>query len=178
MVPVRDKMTGKIKDTVIEHLRGGKPMVEPPYGSDTPKHTRYIAGTKTSIPWPEAEMTEFQAEDVDTLRIHVNQESFLPSVRNLMVPESVLDELRSKYSRTRPVLIQKQVQQKMSEDAKEHWEKRRRMVLPQQEYWEQRAKQKGQLGKPEVTKETLDLIEEVRAARRGGISQRMASLSS
>lgn len=178
VVPIRDMMSGKITDTVIEHLRGGKPIVEPPYGADSPKHTRYIGGSQTSIPWPEAEMREFQAEEADTLRLHVNQESFVPSIQNLMVPDSVLDELRSKYSKTRPVVFQQDVQQKMSDDAKEHWRTRRRMVLPQQEYWEQRAKQKSQQSQPEVTKETLDLIEEVRAANQGRISQGVVSQSS
>jgi large subunit ribosomal protein L24 len=172
-----DTMTGKVKDEVVQHLRGGEPIVDPPYGSNTPKHTRYIGKTGTSIPWPKAQITEVLAEAADTLRIQVDEESFFPSVQHLTVPEGLIDELRSKYSRTRRVHTQDYIRQKMAEDAKEQWEKRRRMVLPQQEYWEYKAKQKSKLGGPTVTAETLDLIRNTQAARRGEYSQRMGGPS-
>ena len=178
VVPLRDKLTGKIKDTVVEQLRGGEPIVDPPHGSNTPKHTRYIVGTGTSIPWPRAQPTEFTAEAADTLRIHVDEESFFPSVQHLTVPEGLIDELRSKYGKTRKVHTQDYIRRKMAEDAREHWEKSRRMVLPQQEYWEHKANQKIKSGVPELTAETLKLIRDTQAATRGKSSQSTGGLRS
>lgn len=165
VVPLRDNATGKIKDTVVDHLRGGEPVVEREYGSDTPKHTRYIAGPNTVIPWPKGEIVEMKAEAADTRRVDVDEESFSASLAYLPLPKSAVNELRSKYSRTRSVNTQEYVRQKMKEDAEEQWKEKRRMVLPKQEYWEHKAKQKEVHGRPEVTKETLDVIRDMQAAK-------------
>lgn len=171
VAPLRDNITGKIKDTVVKHLRGGKPFVEPVYGTNTPKHTRYIAGLDIPVPWPKDERKDFQAETADTLAVDVNYRSFSPSVLFLPLPDSVVDEIRNKYSWRRTGHTQEYVQQKIREDAEEQWKKRRRMLLPQQEYWERQAKQKEARGKPEVTKETTDLIRNMQAATLGAPKQ-------
>lgn len=171
VVPLRNNVTGEIKDTVVRHLRGGKPFVEPAYGSETPKHTRYIAGLDVSIPWPKREIPEFKAEAGDTLAVHVHDRSFSPSVLHLPLPDSAVDEIRNKYSKTRTGHTQEYVQQKMKEDAEKQWLRKRRMLLPQQMYWEHQAKQKDAQGKPEVTNETLDVIRKMQAASMGQSSE-------
>jgi large subunit ribosomal protein L24 len=168
VVPLRDKATGEVKDTVVKHLRGGPPFPEPAYGSATPRHTRYIAGHNIPIPWPEDETPERKAEASDTLRIDVDDVSFSPTVNHIPMPEGLIDELRQKYSKTRKLHTEEYIQQKMKEDAEEQWKRRRRMVLPQQEYWEQKAKQKETLRKPEITTSTQDLITSERQAARQG----------
>jgi large subunit ribosomal protein L24 len=173
VVPLRDNVTGEIKDTIVEHLRSGAPFVSPEYGTNTPKHTRYIAGPENiPIPWPTGEVREFKAEAADTLRIHVDDISFSPSLLHLPLPESALDELRNKYSKTRRVHTIQYIQQKMKQDAEEQWKRGRRMVLPQQEYWERKARERVAQVKPEVTKETLDLIRHMQAVSLGVPSQR------
>lgn len=179
VIPLWDHVTGEVKDTVVEEVRGGTPIVEPEYGSNRPTHTRYIAGPENiEIPWPEAEMTEHKAEAADTLRVHVDEMSYFLSLTHLPMPESVIDELRNKYSRSRNNHEQVYVQKKMREDAKEQWKNRRRMVLPQQEYWEHKAKQKDTQAQPEVTQETLELIREMQAASLGTSRQRETGVSS
>lgn len=162
VVPLRDHATGKVKDTVVEHLEGGGPFREREYGSSKPKHRRWIAGLNVTIPWPKSEVLQHQAKAADTLRIDVDVISFATSFQGLPLPNSALDEVRNKYSKTRSVHTPKYIQQKMKEDAEDQWKKRRRMVLPQQENWEWKAAQKKEQGKTKVTRETLDLIKDMR----------------
>ena len=168
VVPLRNDATGKVKDTVVKHLRGGAPFPKPAYGSATPRHTRYIAGHDTPIPWPEDETPERKAENSDTLRIDVDDVSFSPTVNHIQMPEGLIDELRNKYSKTRRLHAEEYIQQKMKEDAEEQWKRRRRMVLPQQEYWEQKVKQEETLGRPKITENTWGLItDQLQTARQG-----------
>lgn len=173
---MRNNVTGEIKDTVVRHLRGGKPFVEPAYGSNKPKHTRYIAGLDIPIPWPKSEIPEFKNEAGDTLAVNVDNRSFSPSVLHLPLPDSAVDEIRNKYSRTRTGHTQEYVQQRMREDAEKQWLRKRRMLLPQQVYWEHQAKQKDARGKPEVTNETLQAIQEMQAASLGQPSETSDSI--
>jgi large subunit ribosomal protein L24 len=161
---------------MVKHLRGGAPFLKPAYGTTTPRHTRYIAGHDIPIPWPEDETPKRKAEDSDTLRIDVDDVSFSPTVNHIPMPEGLIDELRNKYSKTRKLHAEGYIQQKMKEDAEEQWKRRRRMVLPQQEYWEQKLKQKEILHKPSITQDTLGLItDELQAARLGQTKVRVAS---
>lgn len=178
VVPLRDDTTGKIRDTVVKHLRSGGPFSVPAYGSNTPKHTRYIAGLDIPIPWPKAEVTKIRAEAGDTLRIDVDDVSFLPSLNNIPMPMSLIDELRSKYGRLRRDQRQEYVQQKMKKDAEEHWERQRRMLLPRQEYLEQKLKQKKAPEETAVTQETMDLIKATQAANLVNASERTDGLVS
>jgi large subunit ribosomal protein L24 len=178
VVPLRDNVTGKIKDTVVEHLRGGEPFIKAEYGFKTPVHTRWIKGLDIRVPWPESEMRVFEAEAVDTRRVDVDAVSFCPSLAGWAVPDSAVDELRNKYSSRRNVHTQEYVQQKMREDAEEYWKTTQRMLSPQQEYWERRAKQKAVKGRAEVTAETLNLIKDMQAARLGEPRERIVGPAS
>lgn len=175
VVPLQDNTTGEIRDTVVKHIRSGGPFSVPAYGSNTPKHTRYIAGLDIPIPWPKAEVPEMRAEAADTLRIVVDDVSFLPSLNHIPMPVSLIDELRNKYGRLRKDQRREYVQQKMKEDARKHWEKQRRMLLPQQEYWEQKLKQKKAIEETGVTQETMDLIKVTQAANLINASERANS---
>lgn len=175
VVPLQDAVTGTVKDTVIEHLRGGRPFIEPPHGSNTPKHTRYINGPdEIEIPWPKDKIPEFKTEAVDTLRMHVDDRSFLPSIYNVPLPESAVGEIRTKDSKIKQVQSQEYVQKQMRVDAKRHWKRGGRMVSPQQEFWEYKAKQEQAQGKPEVSAETSELIREMQAT---GLAEQSTSLA-
>ncbi len=171
VVPLRDK-SGNIKDTIIDHLRGGRPFIDRGHGSSTPKHTRYISGLQIPIPWPKGDVLEMQAEAADTLRIAVDKRTFTASLDHYPLPVSASDELRNKYNRTRAQHTQEYVEQKMKDDAKEQWKKRRRMLLPQQEYWEHKAKQKEAQCESGMTQETWDLIREMQAVTLGNVKRR------
>jgi large subunit ribosomal protein L24 len=173
VVPLQDAFTGAVKDTVVEHLRGGEPFTEPPHGSSTPKHTRYISGPdEIEIPWPKPETMAFKAEAVDTLRIETDEVSFLPSIYNVPLPESAVSEIRSKDSRLRQVQSQEYIQKQMKVDAKRHWKRGGKMLSPRQEYWEQKARQKQAQGAPELTPETLKMIRDMQATSFGRKEER------
>jgi large subunit ribosomal protein L24 len=178
VVPLRDDTTGEIKDIIVEHLQGGEPITEQEYGSSTPEHSRYITGSTIRIPWPRGDIQEKKAEAADTLRVHVDDRTFSPSLGYMPIPETVIDEMRPKYGKGRTVHTQEYIQQKMKEDAEELWKKRKRVLSPQQEYWEHKAKLKEAQGKPEVTEETLDIIRDMQATSLGGRKQAVGGVAS
>jgi large subunit ribosomal protein L24 len=180
VVPLRNEKTGKIKDTVVQHLRGGYgpgrgPLSEQGHDSSMPKHIRYIAGVGHPIPWPEVEEMEKSTKAADTQAEVVDALSVQVSLTEMPFPETLIDELRNKYSRTRSRHAPEYIQQKMKEDVEEEWRKRRRLVSPQQEYWERKAKQKEVQSNPQVTKETLHLIRDMQAANPSGTKDKIAS---
>src|SRR5262245_17635794 len=101
VVPLDDPDSGTVKDVVVKHVYGGEPILEQPYGSTTPKHTRYISGLDIEIPWPESEIPEYKDEAIDTLRYQVDEVTYLPSLLTLPFPRTLIDELKNKYSKFR-----------------------------------------------------------------------------
>lgn len=178
VVPLRDKATGKIRDTVVDHLRGGLPFVKPGYGHNTPKHTRFIAGLDIPIPWPASDAQKFENKAADTRRIDVDPVTFIPSISQWILPGSAVDELRNKYSKQRYNHTRDYVQEKMKEDAEKQWKNRQRMLLPQQEYWEKKSKQMAIQGQSTVSPETQKLIKETRAANLGRSSKGIVGTAS
>ena len=154
---MRDDATGRVSDVVIRHMRCGEPILEREYGTSTPKHTRYIEGLDVELPWPESTYAEPKAEDCDTLRLTVEEKTYIPSW-NPPMPETVIDELRNKFGRTRSRHDPEFIAAKMKEDAKEEWIKRRQVQMPQAEYRAKKAKEKEPAGPPAITAETLELI--------------------
>ena len=161
-----DEGTGKtreIKDVVVRHMYAGDTVVEREHGDPKPEHKRYLAGEDLEIPWPESRLADFQAEDSDTLRMMVEERTYLPSVLNPPFPQSIIDELRNPYNLQRTRHDTEWIEKKLEADAREAWMKRRRLLTPQAEYWAEKVKKKEQAGKPEITSETLELIRETQA---------------
>ena len=70
------------------------------------------------IPWPEESLAEPTHVDevADTLRIDVEEKSFLPTLLRPPMPASVIDELRNKYGKFRERHDEEWVAMKEAED--------------------------------------------------------------
>jgi large subunit ribosomal protein L24 len=123
------------QDVIVRHLRGGAPHVDRGYGSNIPRHTRYVGGTVDGsedlvIPWPDAEVQDFEMNPIDTARFDVEQITWLPSVLEAPLPKGVENELIPKRSRTRARHDDEWVAKKIVEDARSLWYEQRGMVVP------------------------------------------------
>lgn len=166
VVPMRDDTTNEVKDIIVRHLRGGEPIVEREHGVSTPKHTRYIEGLDIEIPWPEAKPPDYKAEECDTLRLTVEEKTYVPSI-NAPFPLSVMDELRNPFSRTRSRHEPEFIDKKLKEDALEVWKNSRRLLTPRAEYLEQKAKEKRDAHPAEVSDDLQQLIRQEQARTMG-----------
>lgn len=96
VIPLQDLTTGTKRDVIVNEL------------TLTPTGQRCIAnyisphtGKAHYIPWPSKERPEFTDNDVDTLRIDVEQVTWTPTLLRSPMPSGVIDELRNKYSKFR-----------------------------------------------------------------------------
>ena len=104
------------------------------------------------IPWPESNKDEDVADnDSDTLRITVDDVTFIPTLTRPPMPPSVLDELRNKYSKFRDRHDPEYLEQKHAEDREADARKQIPdwMLQPSRELRE-KAKNKERLIKPAV----------------------------
>lgn len=134
VVPLDNPDTGVTRDVVVEHIHAGEPFLEREYGTDTPKHTRYIAGENIEIPWPRSEVPAFKDEEWDTLRMEVDSWSWTPTLSETPFPPSVMDELRNKYSKYRIRHDSEYVKQKKLEEYKKEYLQSQSMMTPQSQY--------------------------------------------
>jgi large subunit ribosomal protein L24 len=142
--PLPDPETGIPRDVVIDRLERVNEQWDP-VAREWDDGERAIPGTNTIIPWPlkyEPDHTDYPD---DTLRISVEEETFRPYLMNPPMPLSVIDELRSKYSKFRTRHDWEFVQKMEARDARE--EKRKDLIktvrTPLQELADMRAKQKA-----------------------------------
>lgn len=163
--PLPDPDTGVYRDVIIDNLELKNRYKDKETGELT--GDRIIAGTNIIIPWPEKSEEEHEDNDIDTLRISVDEETFRPFLLRPPMPLSVIDELRNKYSKFRTRHDYDYVQKKELEDRKV--EGRRDLIktmrTPLQELAELRARQK-ELQKKELSQDQLAKIGEVIARER------------
>ncbi|KIH91592.1 kow motif domain containing protein [Sporothrix brasiliensis 5110] len=113
--PLTDPATGKTRDVIVRELR--------PVGfyRDRPTHrsgfSRIVPGLNVRIPWPRTAPAEHEDQDGDTLRIYAEQVTFVPTLLRPPAPETVLDELRNRYSRFRTRHTPEYVAAKEAEEA-------------------------------------------------------------
>ncbi|KAF2235172.1 hypothetical protein EV356DRAFT_445390 [Viridothelium virens] len=138
----RDPVTEKVSfERQIKGLPSNEPIRE---GYKRPDWER--------IPWPkEEEEPEKEDHDSDTLRITVDERTFVPSLLRPPMPPSVLDELRNKYSKFRTRHDPEYIEAKQAEDleAEAREEVPEWMLQPSRELRE-KAKKKERLVKPAV----------------------------
>ncbi|KAK2771378.1 hypothetical protein FQN52_005505 [Onygenales sp. PD_12] len=137
-------VTGEVGDTIVEHMYGGEPYIERPYGSDSPRHTRFISGLDQALLWPEGVVPDHQDEPVDTLRIDVENKTHLPSIEVYPMPPEFIDELRNKYSKFRTKHDPEWVAQKLEEDRQAEERRNGKLVTPRTLYMEKKAEEKAQ----------------------------------
>jgi large subunit ribosomal protein L24 len=157
VVPMKNNEKNEVKDIIVRHLRGGEEVVEREHGVPTPSHTRYIEGLDIEIPWPQAGPPDYKAEESDTLRLTVEEKTYVPSI-NPPFPIPIIDELQDPYDRVRSRHDPEFIDRKLKEDALEAWKKSRRLLTPQAEFLERRTREKRETRKAEVTNDLLELI--------------------
>lgn len=115
--PLPDPHTGVPRDVVIsgDALRRRESVYDP--FKNKLVWSRVLMPQKVRIPWPEEEEPAYEDEESDTLRIKVEEQSFLPTLLRPPMPMGVIDELRNKYSVFRTRHDESYVAAKMAEDA-------------------------------------------------------------
>lgn len=160
--PIADPETGVTRDVIIRELK--------PIGIRHDRPTRKVAfgrvvpGLNVRIPWPKQDAQEHEDNADDTLRLEVEERTFVPTLLRPPVPESVVDELRNRYSKFRTRHTPEYVAKIEAEEAEKKARKRGAvddMLLPVQEYNRQMRAARRERGRPELSEEMLEKIGEV-----------------
>ncbi|KAK7532447.1 mitochondrial 54S ribosomal protein uL24m [Phyllosticta citribraziliensis] len=109
--PLPDPKTGIKRDVIIQNV-----VREPVIRDDKVTYRRYIPGTKIEIPWKTPKRTEYADQPADTLRILVDERSFVPTLLRPPMPNSVINELRNQFSYFRDRHDPEYVARKVAED--------------------------------------------------------------
>ena len=168
--PLPHPETGAARDVVIKELRRNKNISR---GTDEEMPRRYIAGVHPPIriPYPEKEPEVYNDNDVDTLRIEVEQKTWVPTLAQPPMPASIIDELRNKYSKFRDRHDDEYIAKKMKQEEEVIKKKNSivKMMTPLQELHRKERDEKRARGKPQLSEDTLQKIGEVMA--RNGVVQ-------
>lgn len=161
--PIKDPATGVTRDVIINQLVHSGMIHDRVSGKR--RWSRVVPGLNISIPWPKKEEPEIKDYSCDTLRIDVEEKTFVPTLLRPPMPETVIDELRNKYSRFRtrhdPEYIARlEAEEKAKEERKKLMES---MRTPLQELHRVERANKKKKGKPRLTLEMLEKIGEVMA---------------
>ncbi|RYP50118.1 hypothetical protein DL768_004322 [Monosporascus sp. mg162] len=182
--PLKDPQTGVTRDVIINQLTHSGMVVDRVTGKR--EWERVVPGLNVSIPWPPEEPEELKDYVCDTLRIDVEERTFVPTLLRPPMPPTVIDELRNKYSRFR-TRHEPEYIARLEAEEREKEERRRQaeqsMRTPLQEFHRQERANKKKKGKPRLTLEMLEKIGEVIARNRersfnaGGVSEDSSSSS-
>ena len=145
-----------MKRTTLRELKGDDPP------------SRFIAGLepKTLIPYPETEPEVFEDNDCDTLRIEVEEATWIPTLLKPPMPPSIIDELRNRYSKFRDRHDDGFIAKKIQEDKQiERKQRSSKMMTPLKELHRRERMEKKARGKPQLSEEMLARIGEVMAKR-------------
>ena len=161
--PLTDPETGMTRDVIVRELK--------PVGitHDRPTrrvfYSRIIPGLNVRIPWPKYEPPKFEDHPSDTLRLEVEERTFVPTLLRPPMPEAVLDELRNKYGKFRkrhtPEYIAEVEAREAAKKAQQKGARAGEMLLPVQEYNRKMRELRRERGKPELSEEMLEKIGEV-----------------
>ena len=160
--------TGVERDVVINELK-----IEKNYGRDrdTIPFKRRIAGVvpRTYIPLPKKEDPEYDDYDSDTLRLDVEESTWMPTLREPPMPASIIDELRNKYGTFRTRHDDWYIAKKEEEDRKARESKEMlnlKMVTPMQELKMKEKAEKQAKAAPRLSDEMLAKIGEIMVRNR------------
>lgn len=180
---LRNAETGRLEDVVCREVETTRAKYEKKqFGGVKVSFKRFITmedGKKIFIAFPgegrknrgeKSEDGPDAAKDTpaDTLRLEVEQKSFVPTLLRPPMPGGVIDELRNKFSVFRTRHDPEYIAKKMEED-KEKEEKKKliqKMRTPIKEINRLEKKMKKAKGKGKLTKEMLERIGKVIADKR------------
>ncbi|KAI2468251.1 hypothetical protein F4781DRAFT_275568 [Annulohypoxylon bovei var. microspora] len=161
--PLKDPVTGVTRDVIV-NLIEPRGVIHDRY-SGTRQWTRVVPGLNAVIPWPKKDEPDTADKRADTLLMDAEAKTFVPTLLRPPMPDSVIDELRGKYSRFRTRHDPEYVARLEAEDQA----KRDRAKLadsirtPLQEFHRAEREKKKRKGKPRLTIEMLEKIGEVMA---------------
>jgi large subunit ribosomal protein L24 len=159
--PVANPETGAVRDVIIKQLARSRVVWDRATGFRS--WSRYVPGMNVTIPWPERTKPTFEAQPDDTLRMEVEEQTFIPTLLNPPMPETVIDELRNKYSKFRIRHEEWYVQKKEAEQQEKilHRKTIEEMKTPLQEFNRQRREIRRAQGQPGLSDEMLEKIGQV-----------------
>jgi large subunit ribosomal protein L24 len=131
---------------------------------------RCISGFRHAIiPLPESEPETYKDFDADTLRIDVEQKTFVPTLLRPPIPIKVIDELRNKFSVFRTRHDPEYIAAKMEEERLKEEKKKsvKEMLTPLKEANRLERKLKRAQGKGKLTQKMLLRIGQAIAEKRG-----------
>ncbi|KAK3683635.1 hypothetical protein B0T22DRAFT_411815 [Podospora appendiculata] len=166
--PVKDRKTGVVRDVIIRELKAVEIRHDRPTRTKTWK--RVVPGENIAIPWPKKPEQKFADHPVDTLRILVEERTFVPTLLSPPMPQVVVNELRNAYSIFRTRHTPEYIAQKEAEAAAKDAKKRadRAMLLPVQAFNRQQRELRRARGQPLLTDEMLAKIGQVIAKNKLG----------
>jgi len=156
--PIADPKTGLYRDVIIREL---KPIeIDHDRPTRTTTWERLVPGLNVKIPWPPKTEPVYQDHDVDTLRIDVEERTFVPTLLRPPMPEAVIDELRNKYSKFRTRHTEEYVAKIEQQEAEKKARKKSvdSMLLPLQQYNRKLREIRREKGQPVLTDEMLEKI--------------------
>ncbi|WYZ37298.1 hypothetical protein EsH8_II_000804 [Colletotrichum jinshuiense] len=177
--PIVDPATGVARDVVVRQLARGP--VKWSRHTGWRSWTRYIPGANIAIPWPERDLPAREDQPGDTLRTNVEEATFVPTLLHPPMPESVIDELRNKYSRFRTRHEDDYILRKEAEEAEKKALKKASsdalasMRTPLQELNRQQREARRARGEPELTADMMAKIGELIARNRAAVGGSAAS---
>lgn len=166
VVPLPNPETGTVRDVIVRDIVNSKIIYNRSGGT---RYSRMIAGLNTVIPWPKTAPKEHPDHDVDTLRIDVETRTFLPTLLKPPMPDSVIDELRNRFSIFRTRHDDAYLEKKEAEEAAKEERKQsiKLMRTPLNEVNKRERTKRKALGKGELTPEMLAGIGAVIARKKG-----------
>lgn len=166
--PLRDPDTGIVRDVIINELQPRNIFRDKPTGRVT--WNRVVPGLNVEIPWPrafeEAERTELEEtvaeHPCDTLRMDVEEQTFVPSLLRPPMPVEIVDELRNKYSKFRTRHEPEYIARKEEEAAAKIAARKQAMTMqtPLKELNAKLREEKRALGQPVLSDAMLEKIGE------------------
>jgi large subunit ribosomal protein L24 len=164
--PLTDPETGVTRDVIVKKLVNGKMWFDRHTGKQ--KWSRIIPGLNIKVPWPKVDAKEHKDFPVDTLRLDVESKTFVPTLLRPPMPNSVIDELRNKYSIFRTRHDPEYIAAKIAEDQEKEAKKKlaEEMRTPLKEINRKERKLRKTKGKGKLTKEMLEKIGQVIAKKR------------
>lgn len=172
--PLKNPVTGELRDVVINELVARNYYKDKATGRET--WSRVVPGLNIEIPWPKAfEEAEklnlegtFDDHACDTLRIDVEEKTFVPTLLRPPMPAEVIDELRNRYSKFRTRHTDEYIAKKEAEEAEKAARRKsiKTMGTPLQELNAKIREQRKARGQPELTEDMLAKIGEVMARNR------------
>ncbi|KAK3315327.1 hypothetical protein B0H66DRAFT_341804 [Apodospora peruviana] len=159
--PLPDAKTGKVRDVIIREIRPINIIHDRPTREVT--YDRLVTGANVTIPWPKEEPVKHEDWPVDTLRIAVEERTFVPTLLRPPMPETVIHELRNQYSKFRTRHTPEYIAKKEAEEAEKKAKKTSvaSMRLPVQEFNIKQRELRKARGQPELTPEMLEKIGQV-----------------